>query len=390
MKNIETRFVDTLIKQKDLLFFLIISAIGLIVRYCMRAYVSMDMELYLLPWYDIIKSNGGLPSLANQVGDYNIVYQTIICLMSYLPSEYPIFNPLYLYKIISVVFDFLLAGAAALLAAEIGTDNKALRFNVTYAAVLMLPTVVTNSAMWGQCDSIYTFFILLSLYYLIKGKDITAFILYGAAISFKFQAIFLLPFFVFAYIYFRRFSLFLFFIPAAVLWLSGIPAYLYGRSLLTPFTIYAGQADEYHQLYANIVSFWHLFGERYDLMSTYAVFLTFTLFGIALYAVLSGHIRLDSQENFMLAACWCLWTCVLFLPAMHERYTYPKDIVLLLLATANRKYAKFALPEICFSLITYGVFLTGNEGVGVWHSLISVSMWLYFTYTLACKKSACT
>lgn len=49
-------------------------------------------------------------------------------------------------------------------------------FFITFAVVIMLPTVILNSAYWGQCDSIYTTFIILTLLYLYKGKYHGAFV----------------------------------------------------------------------------------------------------------------------------------------------------------------------------------------------------------------------
>ena len=62
-----------------------------------------------------------------------------------------------------------------------------------FAAVLFAPTVVVNSAAWGQCDSIYAAFCLGSLYFLLRQKPWWACVFFGIALSFKLQAIFFLP-----------------------------------------------------------------------------------------------------------------------------------------------------------------------------------------------------
>ena len=73
------------------------------IRYTGRKYASGDMLEYLIPWFDKIKQNGQIHGLNKQVGDYNILYQTIISLTTYLGDK-----SIYYYKIISIVFDFLL------------------------------------------------------------------------------------------------------------------------------------------------------------------------------------------------------------------------------------------------------------------------------------------
>ena len=54
--------------------------------------------------FETIKNGGGLTALNEQVGDYGLLYQTIIALFTYVDA-----NPVYLYKSFSVIFDFLLA-----------------------------------------------------------------------------------------------------------------------------------------------------------------------------------------------------------------------------------------------------------------------------------------
>ena len=68
-----------------------------------------------------------------------------------------------------------------------------------FTVIWISPVVLFNSSMWAQCDSIYTFFALLAVYLLYKEKNIPAFVFLGIALSFKLQAIFVLPFFLFIY-----------------------------------------------------------------------------------------------------------------------------------------------------------------------------------------------
>lgn len=378
MSQLERRAVDTIVKYRGYLYLFVISLISLFSRFSFRAYSSEDMSYYLLPWFEQIQQEGGLNALSHQVGDYNIFYQFIIALFTYFPKNISVFHPQYLYKYLSIFFDYLLAALAGCMAAQFRRSDKLFWFSAAYTAVIMLPTVVLNSSMWGQCDSIFTFFLMASLYAMLNRRDFLCFILFGLSLVFKFQAIFLLPFFVLAYFYFRRFSITFFALPPLVLWLSGFPAFLYGRSLLAPFTIYLQQSVEYPWMYANLVNFWMFLGDYYAIFSKYAICFTLVILGIGLYAVLSGYIKLDSTEGFLAAAAWCLWTCVLFLPAMHERYYYSRDILLILLVFLDWKYWKYTLPELCFSTISYGNYFFGTEALTTWHLLISLGLYTCF------------
>ena len=64
---------------------------------------------------------------------------------------------------------------------------------MAYAVVLFLPVVFLNSAVWAQCDSIYTSFCVMSFYFLLRGRGRLSMALYGVAFSFKLQAVFFAP-----------------------------------------------------------------------------------------------------------------------------------------------------------------------------------------------------
>ena len=59
--------------------------------------------------------------------------------------------------------------------------------------MILLPTVVMNSSIWGQCDAIYVTFCVGSVYFLIKKRPWLAAAFFGVAFTFKLQAIFFLP-----------------------------------------------------------------------------------------------------------------------------------------------------------------------------------------------------
>lgn len=50
------------------------------------------------------------------------------------------------------------------------------------------------------------------------------------------------------------------------------------------------------------------------------------------------------------------YASVLLLPALHERYTYPLDILSLIQTAVNQKYLKYAVVSELLSLSTYGAY----------------------------------
>ena len=109
-------------------------------------------------------------------------------------------------------------------------------------AVLFLPTVIVNSSMWGQCDSIYAAFGLLALYFALRDKYVLSVALAAVAFSFKLQIIFLLPIYaVFLFTGRIRFRLLVF---RLYTWLFA-PAALMGRPILDSVLIYTNQVKTY-------------------------------------------------------------------------------------------------------------------------------------------------
>ena len=92
----------------------------------------------MLPWWNQIEQ-GGITSLAAQIGNYNIPYQIMIYIMTLFP-----FGPLLSYKILSVIFDFLLAAGAALLVYSSSGYNPKLKAAITYGITFCSITVLLS------------------------------------------------------------------------------------------------------------------------------------------------------------------------------------------------------------------------------------------------------
>lgn len=72
MFKIERKIVEFVERNVNILFMLAITGLAIAVRYAGRDFVSGDMTWFLLGWFQKIADNGGIHSLKNQVGDYNI------------------------------------------------------------------------------------------------------------------------------------------------------------------------------------------------------------------------------------------------------------------------------------------------------------------------------
>src|ERR1700760_2974223 len=148
-----------------------------------------------------------------------------------------------LIKSISILFDGISAFLVYKIALLARPDR---RLAILVASLFLnLPTLILNGAVWGQCDIIYTTFLLGFAYCLIRGLPFQAMLVYAIALSLKVQAIFLAPFFVYLLltgaIPWRAVLL-----PPIIYGLLMLPAALAGRTWMSLIGVYAGQAGFMH------------------------------------------------------------------------------------------------------------------------------------------------
>ena len=366
--------------RKHILVLIVIFATlaTLYARYCFRDYISGDMKGCLLAWFDTIREQGGIRGLGEPVGDYNIPYQTIIALFTYLP-----FRPEYMYKGLSIAFDYLLAWAVAQLVYDL-TRQRLLQV-IAYVGTAGLPIVVLNSAAWGQCDSIYTFFCVLSLLLLLRKRYLLCFIAYGAAFAFKLQAVFLLPFFLFAWLVRERVSIAHFLLIPAVDAIMCLPGMIEGQGLQGMVKAYLGQVNVSRKIMWNYPSFWGLLinnkvGKLFEYFKVTAIGTTMLVL-LCILVLLLKRGKAFSDRQMLEIAFIMTFTCVFFLPAMHERYSYLYLILGLGVTVINPATLPAFLALLLIDMQTYGMYLFNLETMP-WVALSLLNLAAYAFYLL--------
>lgn len=331
-----------------------LTALAFAARFAVLDYVTLDYSDFLARWVEYFRQNGGFAALSRQIGNYNIPYLYFLALFSYSSI-----SDLYLIKLLSILFDVLLAWACALLLGRF-CDSRARRI-ACFFAVLMLPTVFLNGALWAQCDSIYVALALLGIYCALDERPVLSMVLAALAFGFKLQAVFILP--VYAVLWFHgKFDWKHFFVfPLAYLALV-LPAVLLGRPLAETLTLYLDQTGSIGSgLNYNSPSVYSFFQytlpEEYnDLASSLGIAAAFVFMGAVLGVCFALRRRLN--ERAVLAAAVLLVVGIPFLlPHMHERYFFAGDILTLLLAFVAPPYAAAAILAQFASLLGYHAYL---------------------------------
>ena len=232
--------------------------------------------------------------------------------------------------------------------------------------------MLLNSSCWGQADSIYTAFILLSIIFLLKEKYKISFILLGISFAFKLQFIFILPLYIYIYVSEKKFPLYYFGIIILVNMIMCIPSIIFGKSVISCIEVYFMQMASYsNELSLNIPNIYNLIfrvGELNRVVTyniyTEAVMISITLFIFILmyYLILNRKIKFNNQKIIEFGL-WSVMIAVFFLPHMHERYLYVGDILSVIYFVFNKDKWYVPVGVSCVSLYGYMTFLTNHYSI---------------------------
>ena len=173
-------------KPAPIVIAVMLTALALVLRALVFGYETLDYQNFLTRWVDFFRQNGGWRALSEPVGNYNIPYLYFMALFSYSSVK-----DLYLIKLLSTVFDVLLAYSAMRLVSR-WQKSAGLRLGCFFT-VLLWPTVFLNSAVWAQCDSIYVALALLGIDLALDERPVLAMTCMALSFGFKLQAVFILP-----------------------------------------------------------------------------------------------------------------------------------------------------------------------------------------------------
>lgn len=382
MTKVENKFFDFLRKNILLIGLACVTVFGLLIRICGFDFVSWDFRSFLSVWWDEIYY-ADTEILAKQVGNYNIPYQLLIFVFSRFAD-----NGLYAYKAVSVFFDLALSVGSALLAYELcGRKSKLVPF-LTYSITFCSITVILNSSFWAQCDSIYVSFIIFSLFFLLREKTIPSFVLLALAFTFKLQFVFILPFYLFYYVLTRKFSVIYFLIIPVVDIIFCLPAILFGRGFGDIFKIYVDQSNVGTQIQMNCPNLYAflcngLSSGNFYLLKNFAILLTVAVLGVMLVLLIYKRVDFSDRRILLLTAVWTVFTCIVFLPSMHERYAYLLDILVIIYAVVYQRDVWVALVCNMASLCGYSHYLFSYDVLDLkWVTIFYLAAYAYVTYSL--------
>jgi Gpi18-like mannosyltransferase len=335
-------------KSKNIMFILLITVFSIAIRVAGFNHQSGDYFIQSR-WVAHLRENGHFWGFKTFPGNYNAIYMYFLALLSYIPFKYE----LYCMKLISCIFDFVLAVYSMRLLNYMSHDKKT--GLIMYLIVLFSPTVFINSGVWAQCDSMYAAFTVMALYYLVNSKYGLSMFLFGISFSFKLQAIFTIILFILYFIGKKQSLKNFVFIPAGLIVVS-IPAWFLGWPLVECIANYLSGVNLSGLLTKNAPTIF-AWGNIPGLMPV--IFITAIIFSISFHFISKKIII--SNNTVLLLFLFSNFVVPFFLPNMHERYFYVGEVAVLMYSVLNAKRFPISLFVILPALATYCGYLFGTN-----------------------------
>jgi Gpi18-like mannosyltransferase len=329
--------------------------LALLLRIVLVPIQSSDYTLYVHQWLAYIHAHCGYKALADGFSNYEPAYTYLLVAISYCRST---ISDLLLIKVLCFPFEFLAAWAGMDIVRIVRrADMRATvtKDSMVFPVLLLLPTVVLNNAAWGQCDVIYTAFLLLSFRSVLLGRRRATILWFGVALSFKFQALFFAPFIV-VLVLKRRISagllLFVPTVPAAF----ALPAVLAGRPAIQIVRIFLDQAHTYNRLAMNVANLWEFIPGNLYSIGVIVAYLSAAA-GMFIYLRYAAKQKTITASWLLLTATVSLTFVPYMLPKMHDRYFFTAEVFCVLLGCATPRFRVPALFMQTASLLMYANFL---------------------------------
>ncbi len=344
----------------ELVFLLVITLFAVMLRSSVFSVASGDYTSYFEPWIFQFKAWDSLLAISEDVSITNIPILYILYLISKVQGG----SFMLLLKVILSVFDFILAFLAGYLA--YGFTKSKSKTILTYAVILVLPTVVASSAMWSQFEVISAVCVLLSFCFALKDKPYPAILFYTIATLFLSLTFMLLPLYLLLWMKGKVQIQHLFLLPVIAV-ISFIPALLNGRSFKECTLLYlSGSFTDKTILTRNWPNIFEIIGKDALVaeLSKVSILLLIAMLACIFYYLSRKKFELTPVLMLRFALFFSL-LMPFFLPYMQERSGYMADILAVIYAVADKKKFYIPLTHVFISYTAYSAYFSGETYVSM-------------------------
>jgi len=240
----------------------------------------------------------------------------------------------------------------------IATTVRALKISALW---ILNPAVILISSVWGQVESVFTIFLLVSLILIREKKIIASYLIYAVAILIKAQSLFLAPVYLFTAIVYIRDSrissnldgykasykaterLVIAILASVLLMILLALPFSQGINIMPIVRQYTGGLGTYPWVSINAFNFWGLVtnvGHSWSPLSTVhvvsGIIIVIALIAGSMYVLFRDHYRHDGKHFYFIVAA-LLSLIFIFSVRMHERYLFPAFTFFLLYYAQTRE-----------------------------------------------------
>ena len=352
-------------RMKSLSFILLTASvvlIALIVRLPFIYYISEDYLYAFGYWYNTIVDNGYYTALKYNFSNYTI-YNYLLATTAVLFPYYKLLS----IKAIAIISDFILA-FFVYKCVRIKYQSKMAPL-LAGLVTLLAPTVVLNSALWGQIDAMYTAFMIAGIYALLVNRQGWAFAALGLSFSIKPQALFLAPLFLWLLMK-KEINLRYLSLSPLVFFITILPGWLIGRPFNELLFTNVGYYRSWSVLQRHFPNLYQWIPNSY--YNWYLLFIVFTLIIISILTIIVRNSRIEmTKDTLIYLATLSVLIVPFFLPRMSDRYFFPADVIAIVLAFYLPKY--WYVP-VLMSLVSLGAYGGGGALIGYDISLFPLTI----------------
>ncbi len=231
------------------------------------------------------------------------------------------------------------------------------------------PATIFNLAVWGQMDSVYTFFIVATLYALLRSRYELSGFLFALGVLTKPQTAIMLP--VVAYVMLKNGGWLRSLSSAAVFWASIFVVILpfhWENPVIFLIERYAGYWV-YPYTSLNAYNFWAL-GGFWQPDAVRVAGLSLQMWGLVAFLIIAAYIiwqlrRGYSPRNAIYAVFLLLFAFFMVMTRIHERYLFPTLAILALVFPLRFVPWLYASVTISYFINLVYILPVLNAGTGV-------------------------
>lgn len=387
---------DKKVTKNQLITVGLILFFALILRLYLSPQVGFEGDIeYDKYWANEVYINGTNDFYQNSKSDYPPIYIYILwCLKSI--ENVTSFSLDILLKIPAIITDIITSFLIFIIAKRYTTYKIALSSMIFYT---FNPGIIFISSIWGQIDSIYTLFLILTIGCFIDNKPKLSASFFALSVLTKPQSLVILPFLLI--LFYKKYSfkklLETAFVFTSIFLLIFLP--FIKSSLFEIYKLYSTLYVHYNLTSYGAYNFWGLGGFNVAdnitfLFISYQVW-GYILFGVVFIGIIYKFLKNNDDKLIYMYSALLFFGFFMLFTRIHERYMFPMFAFLVIAMIFDKRIKSvYILASITFFINLYMTFMEAKMGtiisifmfIKLYVIIINIVLFIYLCYCLYSSK----